>query len=239
MYEWALNAVNSLPFVMVDENTGDELPGLTPTVLFLGPGATAFAAAGGSVVEASDGGVGWYVYSGSVAEAAVAGVAGVQITAPGAKQQNLVVQIGSPGTWTHPQRTLTGGKVVVVSPIDTEGNPIRMQVVQGDDYLAVDGRAFLVSSSDWPDLTGADVAWTAQHKTDPTILVTQAVNLLVVGVGEQTVQWELARTKTAGLVPGKFSYFWDVQATLANGSVVSLVSPHSRMTVVKDVTDNS
>lgn len=237
MYEWALNVVNSLPFVLIDTN-GDEVAGATPTVLFLGPGETAFTAADGSVVEVTGGGVGWYVYLGSVAEAAVAGMAGVQITAVGARQQNLTVLIGSPGTWSHPTRTLTAGEITVVSPIDTEGNPVRMTVVQGDDYLDADGRAFAVSSADWPDLTGATVVWTAQHKTDESDVVTRTVAVVVAGGGSQSVQWELPRSLTSALVPGKDSYYWDVQATLANGSIVSLVSPHSKMTVVRDVTDN-
>lgn len=105
-----------------------------------------------------------------------------------------------------------------------------LTLVRGDDYLALDARELTFSSSDWPDLTGATVRMTMRRRaeafgsgSDPILLsVTDVPASRIAGSGAQTVVFELINTDTTVLIPGTAAGKWDVQATLAGGSIVTL-----------------
>jgi len=111
--------------------------------------------------------------------------------------------------------------VTVSSPVATGGR--LLVLVRGDDYLAADGRALEWSSDDWPDLTGAAVALTARSKTTGEVALSAAGEVTVAGAGSQTVRVELPTAATSLLSAGTARLEFDVQATLAGGSIVTLV----------------
>ncbi len=111
--------------------------------------------------------------------------------------------------------------VTVVSPTASGGQ--LLTIVRGDDYLAADGRAPAWSSDDWPDLTAAAVQLTARDKTSGDVALSAAGEVTVAGAGDQTVRVELPTAATSVLRVGAQRYVFDVEATLAGGSVVTLV----------------
>jgi len=109
-----------------------------------------------------------------------------------------------------------------------------LTLVRGDDYRAEDQRAIEITSSDWPDLTGAEVKMTMRRRkeafgsgSDPIwFTVSDTYSLRVTGVvGAQAVYFELTKTDTAALVPGTSTGKWDVQAILATTSPSTSPSP--------------
>ncbi len=108
------------------------------------------------------------------------------------------------------------GSLTVTTPVSVDGTSI--ELVQGDDYFAADGRALEWTRSDWPDLTGATITLNVQTASG---IVTIAGTAPVVGAGvEQTVRAEMTAAETASLDIG-FNDF-DVKAVLASTHVVRL-----------------
>jgi hypothetical protein len=128
--------------------------------------------------------------------------------------------------------TLGVASVTATSPVSTAGT--LATIVRGDDYLAADGLALEWSSSAWPDLSGASIAMTLRDVEEDAVAVTAAGSVTVAGAGTQTVSVDLQAADTEDLLPGIHSYKFDVQATLAGGSVVTLVRGH--VTVYEDQT---
>jgi len=120
----------------------------------------------------------------------------------------------------------------VVSRIDPKGLDIK--IVRGDDYAAADGRALRWSSSQWPDLTGATITFTAQHISQPDNVLQTAGAVLPPEAGSQTVQVELTSEQTDLLIPGVRAYWYDLEAKLASDRIVTLVK--GQMTVEADIT---
>ena len=108
-------------------------------------------------------------------------------------------------------KSITAGAVTIVSPVATDGTSI--SIVRGDDYLNTDNRALTFSSDDWPTLTGGAVALIVDDGTPTSYAGT------VTGAGACYI--ELTDTQTAAMTPSAYDY--DLQATLSNGSVVTLV----------------
>jgi len=132
------------------------------------------------------------------------------------------------------------GTITVSAPVDASTNALT--ITRGDDYLEAEGRELGFSSADWPDLTGATAIVLSLRKRaantgrGSTLWATVAHRAagLVVGSGTQTVEFEPDATDTADLEPGGAAGIYDVQATLASGSIVTLVT--GSITVIEDQT---
>ena len=132
------------------------------------------------------------------------------------------------------------GSVTVTAPVDSSTNALTL--TRGDDYLNAEGRVLSFSSASWSDLTGATAIVLSLRKRaastgrGSTLWATVAHRAagLVVGVGTQTVEFEPDATDTADLVPGTAAGIYDVQATLASGSIVTLVT--GSVNVIEDQT---
>ncbi|MCI0398782.1 MAG: hypothetical protein L0322_28165 [Chloroflexi bacterium] len=111
-----------------------------------------------------------------------------------------------------------------------------MEIVQGDDYNNSDGRAFSWSSDDWPDLTGATLAWAADNTRNPAETHTAVPVVVAAGGGTQTIRLELTAAITGAMEAGSARYNFHIRATLAGGRKVTLISPKSTITVLADRT---
>jgi hypothetical protein len=110
--------------------------------------------------------------------------------------------------------------VTVVSPVATDS---AITLVYGDDYLLADGRQLSFTGTTWPTITGGTIALIVQAAT--------VISLpgVVTGAGACYVSLTSVQVNSLGL--GAFDY--DLQVTLTNGHVVTLVQ--STLTVVEDV----
>ena len=104
--------------------------------------------------------------------------------------------------------------VTVVSPVSASGTAVT--IIRGDDYLLTDGRQLAWSSSSWPTLTAGTVK--LRVKFGKNAAVTEYSATLT---GAQACYVALTTTQTAAMVPGVYNF--DLQATLSNLSVVTLV----------------
>jgi hypothetical protein len=109
---------------------------------------------------------------------------------------------------------LSSSTISIISPLNIDGTSLN--VIQGDDYLTIDGRNILFSgdiADQWVDLTGATViigvCGTSINKECVVISAT----------GMQQISLELTSSDTT--VP-QGTYNYDVQATLSNGSIITL-----------------
>lgn len=103
--------------------------------------------------------------------------------------------------------------VTLVSPVTQDGTLIT--VVQGDDYLEVDGRQLEWEVGNIVDLTGATV--TLYIKSLPFLPSFEKVAT----VNGQTVKVELTSVETNALTVDQYSYA--LRALLDSGSIVTLV----------------
>ena len=144
--------------------------------------------------------------------------------------------------------TLGVGDVEVQTPFSP--NVMRMTLIRGDDYLA--GRLPPITSSAWPDLTGATILFTIRRRIttadqspadDDLLHMQDTTASRVAGIGAQSVLFEPRNTGggahsqvggTKDLPVGTNSCKWDVQATLADGSFRTLA--YGLMTVIEDQT---
>lgn len=141
--------------------------------------------------------------------------------------------------------------ITIVSPLAADGTTL--ELVRGDDYQEDQARELTFSSDDWPDLTGAtEIIMTIRRRreafgtgSDPVLLTEQDVLASRVdGAGAQTVVFELHAAEpglgdswtgtTNNLVPGAATGKYDVQATLADTDIVTLVV--GNVNVVEDQT---
>lgn len=125
------------------------------------------------------------------------------------------------------------GQIQIQLPV---GNALQVpetrQIVQGDDYSAAEGRSLDYADLDgaWPDLSDA-TALTCSIAND--VAVSGAATLLDEGEVVQSVRVELTAAQTDTLRLGKHAI--DIQATLLNGHVITLVL--GKLDVVADVTE--
>jgi hypothetical protein len=104
--------------------------------------------------------------------------------------------------------------IQILSPLDSTGTVLT--VIQGDDYLVADGRNILFTidtENQWNSLTNANVVF--------GVYGTNILKECVVISGENIQQISLELTAEETNVP-QGTYDYDVQATLENGSVVTL-----------------
>ena len=102
----------------------------------------------------------------------------------------------------------------VTSPVSSDGTAIT--IVRGDDYLLTDGRQLAFTSTGWPTITGATVKLRVKFGKTATITEYSATV-----TGAQACYVPLTTVQTAAMVPGVYKF--DLQATLSNLSVVTLV----------------
>ena len=139
------------------------------------------------------------------------------------------------GTWDTGSAT-----VVFVGPVSADAGTLTL--VRADSYTESLGRAIQLDSTTWPDLTGSTITMTIRRRREAfgtgsdgiLVAVTDKAASRVVGVGEQTVVFELSTTETEELLPGTSTGKFDVQAVLADSTVITLVS--GLVTVVEDQT---
>lgn len=112
------------------------------------------------------------------------------------------------------------GAITVISPVALSGD---ITLISGDDYAAVDGRAIEWISADWPDLTGATIAFNTKTVVD-TGAFTKA-GVVVTPTGTKRVRVEFTNVETAAFNTSA-PYKFDIQATLASGRIVTLVRSH-------------
>jgi hypothetical protein len=123
--------------------------------------------------------------------------------------------------------TLGGSTVTVSAPVASNGV---LSLVRGDDYLNAEGRVLQFSSATWPDLTAASaIVLSIRKRASATGLgstlratVAHRAAGLVAGGGTQTVEFEPSASDLATIDVGTAACVYDVQATLASGSIVTL-----------------
>ncbi len=155
-----------------------------------------------------------------------AGTTGAALTAAGSATDFLSVVVpGSyaSGTAGYILGSINPAQVTVTSPVATDGTSIT--IVRGDDYLNTDGRALTFAGATWPTLTAGTVALIVDTSGTPTTYagtITAATSCYI----------ELTTTQTTAL-SARRTYDYDLQATLSNGSIVTLVQ--GRLLVSEDV----
>lgn len=111
-----------------------------------------------------------------------------------------------------------GTAITLAAPVLESGD---VELVQGDDYANADGRALSWSSTSWPDLTGATIAF---NVGDGDLVV--AGTVVSSGGATQTVRAEPTAAQTATLAatgrPTRTPHRYDVTATLDGGGEVTL-----------------
>ena len=122
-----------------------------------------------------------------------------------------------------------GTEVTISSMVATDGTTIT--IVQGDDYSSSESRQITwtgLTSNQWPSLSGATLSLTASNRLNSLTVVPTVTS----PTGTQAFQLELTADQT-NIGSGRYQY--DVQATLASGRVVTLLS--GEMIVKKSYTD--
>lgn len=120
------------------------------------------------------------------------------------------------------------GAITVTAPVLNSGD---VEVVRGDDYLAADGRALLWTSDDWAvlDLSEAEaILFKAKTRYSSAVLSVAAV-----AASDTEVRVELTTEQTSALAVGRDAYRFDLEAELANGSIITLAQ--GKMHVLEDV----
>ena len=102
----------------------------------------------------------------------------------------------------------------VTSPVSSDGTAIT--IVRGDDYLFADSRQLAFTSTGWPTITGATVKLRVKFGKNATVTEYTATV-----TGAQACYVPLTTVQTAAMVPGVYKF--DLQATLSNLSIVTLV----------------
>jgi hypothetical protein len=140
------------------------------------------------------------------------GVDGDKVTSTGGKIQAIITSLAAlpAAVWAYTVRALTAvARVTYVGPV-IEGGAV--EIVQGDDYYAADGRALSWTLTDFPSLAGATITFRCGSVTKTGSAT---------GTGTQVVSVELSKTDT-NLLTAELSSF-SVTAVLANTHEVTLI----------------
>lgn len=143
-----------------------------------------------------------------------------------------VVQISDYNLDTIQAKTdlITSGAISVISPVAP--TTLLLTVIRGDDYTIAAGRAITWTSTDWSAyglLTATAITFKAQRTGSSDAIFTKSMT----AISSTAVRLELTDAETAAFVTGSAIYKYDVELTMANGEVVTLVQ--ARMTVTADV----
>ena len=155
------------------------------------------------------------VWDEALAGHATAGTAGAALSAAGGAADpltNAVPGAYASGTAGYVLGAINPAAVTVTSPVATDGTSIT--IIRGDDYANADGRAFTFTGATWPTLTAGAVALIVDVSGTATSYAGTVT-------GAQACRVEMTDTQTSALTPGAYAY--DLQATLAGGSIVTLV----------------
>lgn len=112
---------------------------------------------------------------------------------------------------------LTSGRILAMGPVASRGN---VGIVQGDDYLTVDGRQleWTDTANAWPVLSGATVTFALGQ---PTPVFSKAVEIITATGSNKKVRIQLTTANTTAIPVG--TYEFTIRAVLANFSIVTLV----------------
>jgi hypothetical protein len=130
------------------------------------------------------------------------------------------------------------GKVVLRSPVTDGGKHLIM--VRGDDYSAAAGQPldWTDEGGNWPDLTDATITLTIRGApadgVDGSILMQKVGSVITPTGDDKTVRVEPSSADTSALAPVSKGNVFDVQATLSNGRIVTLVLGVT--TILRDAT---
>jgi hypothetical protein len=118
---------------------------------------------------------------------------------------------------------IVGASIQIVSPVV---NNQQINIVRGDDYKNADGRALFANTTfgSAPSLAGATIALKVNNGLNP-------FSKTGVETGTATCYVELTSAETSAFTPK--TYPFDLQATLANGDIVTLTQ--GQFTVAADV----
>ena len=205
---------------LANPGTYTAAPGVAPT-FDAATGADVSAISVPSAAAISDA-----VWDEAIAGHATAGSTGAALSAAGGAADpllNLVPGTYASGTAGYILGSINPAQVTVTSPVASDGTSIT--VVRGDDYLNTDGRALTFTGATWPTLTAGTVALIVDTSGTPTSysgVITAATSCYV----------ELTTTQTTAL-SARRTYDYDLQATLSNGSIVTLVQ--GTLLVVEDI----
>lgn len=124
---------------------------------------------------------------------------------------------------------LVVGQITLMNPLSKTGI---LTLVRGDDYTLATNKAILFedTGATCPDLTGASVKLTIRSNH------TDALQMSVVGtvLAPRKIRFEPTHADTTKLVVGSLAAYYDVQAVLPDGSVVTPFMGYC--TVVRDAT---
>jgi len=146
---------------------------------------------------------------------------------------NVTVQVYTTYNNANAVLALIGaGSITYAGPvIATNG---QFSIVQGDDYRVADGRAVSFVVTNGPDLTGLAASCLLKIRRLKGFIASIQTTILNPGTSVQTLQFDLQSSDTATLDEGAFRY--DIQATLADGHVVTFNNPDTdRCQVIKQV----
>lgn len=194
------------------------IPSWTPTVIYTNLDAAVSTRSTLTDAQAADA-----VWDELIAGHAIATSTGALLSAAGGAADPLLNAV--PGAYPSGSAGAALGRVgnntvTVVSPVATDS---AITLIYGDDYLFADGRALTFTGTNWPTITGGTVALNVQS---PTV-----VSLPGTVTGAAACYVPLTSTQVASIGEGSFDY--DLQVTLTNGHVVTLVQ--STLAVLSDV----
>jgi hypothetical protein len=186
----------------------------------------ASAVAGSVVKEIADNAGGSGLTAGAIADAVwdeaisghlTSGTTGAKLNsaaAAGDPLSNEVPGSYAGGTAGYVLGQIGSGTVTFSGPVIDDDDTF--EVIQGDDYLIVDSRSLNWTFGASPNLTGATVVMRIQTPTVTELAGTKSGE----GTLAQLVKFEMTKTLTASFYVK--SYAFDIQATLSDGSVITL-----------------
>ncbi len=161
------------------------------------------------------------VWDEALAGHVTAGSAGALLGSSTDPLSNTVPGTYVSGTAGYVLGSLTPSAVTIVSPVASSCN---ITLMDGDDYLAADGRSLDFIFAGQPSLTGATIALRVQVGGTVVTLAGSVLSSVACRV-------EVTSTQVASIGVGIWTY--DLSAVLGNGHTVTLAS--AALTVVADV----
>lgn len=130
----------------------------------------------------------------------------------------LVSDHTTSGTTGAALNRIGSGQITTTSVVAQSGN---VTTIAGDDYSNTDSRAidWTDASVSWPDLTGASILVTVKSGT--TTLMSKAGSVVTPTGSSKKVRVQPTAADTRAIPVG--TYEFDVQATLSNGHIVTLL----------------
>lgn len=131
---------------------------------------------------------------------------------------------------------LASGIVTILSPVSPAGDTVT--IIRGDDYTTAAAQPIdFGDPGTWPDLSGSTLTMTVKNSTG-TVILSKSGTLTTAIDPDTEETYQVARfqpthTDTNSLAPG--SHRFDVQATLGDGTIRTIVAPGT-FAVIEDIT---